>query len=357
MTTPTLRGDLAVLRDVQSRAITAENPTGARGAGGRATEGTGAHAARDLGVGWKVSPSIMLAAGATVELGSIEGPGVIEHIWCTTRVEAWRSLILRISWDGDDGPPAVAVPLGDFFCLGWNAYSPLSSELITVAPNGGLNAYFPMPFQRSARVSIENLSPHDLPFYYQIDYTLGEVADNSGYLHAAWHRSNPVPAGEVHTILDGATGRGRYIGTYLAMGINGDGWWGEGELKFYFDGETDPTICGTGTEDYFGGAWNFDVPGQGYTTFNGPYCGLHQFLPPDGLYRAQPRFGMYRWHVPDTVAFGSGIKVTLQDLGWKRDGRYLLRSDDIASVAYWYSDDPTGAEGTPMTLDSLEVRG
>jgi hypothetical protein len=350
------RAQLAVLTDEDSRAITAENPTGARSAGARATEGTGAAAARELGVGWKVSPSIVLPAGRTTELGAIEGQGVVQHIWCTTRPDAWRWLILRLSWDGDEGSPGVAVPLGDFFCLGWTQYDPVSSDLIAVAPNGGFNSYFPMPFRRSARISIENLGPEDVTFYFQIDYALTDVPDEAGYFHASWRRSNPVPAGEVHTILEGAEGKGRYVGTYLAVGINGPGWWGEGEMKFFLDGETDPTICGTGTEDYFGGAWNFDVPGQGYSTFSTPYLGLPQIIKPDGLYRAQTRFGMYRWHVPDPIAFRTGLGVTIQDLGWRPDGRYWARSDDMASVAYWYSDRSSGTEGTPLTLDALEVR-
>src|ERR1700677_1447692 len=148
---------MARLRRTESRSLTAENPSGERGGGGKATEGTGANAARDLGIGWKVSPSRVIAAGETLDLAAIVGPGVIEHIWLTTRSDAWRSLVLRMSWDGNNGPPAVAVPLGDFFCQGWAEYAPLVSEPIVVAPNGGMNCYFPMPFRRSARITLENL--------------------------------------------------------------------------------------------------------------------------------------------------------------------------------------------------------
>lgn len=353
------RSGLASLDVGDRRAITAENPTGARGAGARATEGTGAAAARDLGVGWKVSPSITLGAGQTVSLAHVEGQGVIEHIWLTTRPDALRSLVLRMAWDGAPGPPAVAVPLGDFFCQGWAEFAGLSSELIVAAPHGGLNCWMPMPFRTQADITVENLGTTDLSFYYQIDYTLGEVPADAGYLHAVWHRSNPVPPGAFHTIVDHAPGKGKYIGTYLAVGVNGHGWWGEGEVKMFRDGEADPTICGTGTEDYFGGAWNFDVPGQGYTSFCSNYLGLHQVSPPDGLYRAQPRFGMYRWHVPDPIGFDEGLQVTIQDLGWRSDGRYLPRSDDLASVAYWYSDrrDGEGADiGDALIFDVLDVR-
>ncbi len=346
--------DAARLRRVESRSITAENPSGLRGGGGRATEGTGAKAARDLGLGWKVSPSRVIPAGETLEVAAIEGQGVIEHIWLTTRPEAWRSMVLRMSWDGQDEAPAVMVPLGDFFCQGWGAYAPLLSEPVVVAPNGGMNCYFPMPFRNSARITIENLGASEQVVYYQVDYALGEIPGDLGYLHTFWRRANPVPAGQVHTIVGGAGGRGSYVGTYLAVGVNSPGWWGEGEVKFFFDDETDPTICGTGTEDYFGGAWDFEVPGEGYSTFSSSYLGLHQVLRPDGLYRSQTRFGMYRWHLPDPVCFERTLKVTIQDLGWRPDGRYLPRSDDIASVAYWYSEEPAGIKND-FSLDALEV--
>jgi hypothetical protein len=344
----------ARLGRAESRAITAENPSGGRGGGARATEGTGAKAARDLGVGWKVSPSRAIPAGETLEIAAIDGPGVVRHLWLTTHPDAWRSMVLRMSWDGEDEAPAVAVPLGDFFCQGWGEYAPLLSEPIVVAPHGGMNCYFPMPFRTSARISIENLGPVDQVVYYQVDYALGEMPDDAGYLHATWRRANPVPAGDVYTILDGGRGRGAYIGTYLAVGVNSPGWWGEGELKFFMDGETYPTICGTGTEDYFGGAWDFEVPGQGYSTYSSSYLGLHQVIRPDGLYSSQTRFGMYRWHLPDPVNFERSLKVTIQDLGWRPDGRYLPRSDDMASVAYWYSEDPAGLK-SELSLDAFEV--
>jgi hypothetical protein len=346
--------DAARLRRVESRAITAENPSGLRGGGGRATDGTGAKAARDLGLGWKLSPSRVIPVGETLEIAAIEGQGVIEHIWLTTRAEAWRSMVLRMSWDGQHEAPAVVVPLGDFFCQGWGEYAPLLSVPVVVAPNGGMNCYFPMPFRSSARISIENLGAIEQVVYYQVDYALGEIPADLGYLHAFWRRANPVPAGEVHTVLDGARGRGSYVGTYLAIGVNSPGWWGEGEVKFFFDDEAYPTICGTGTEDYFGGAWDFEVQGEGYSTYSSSYLGLHQVLRPDGLYRSQTRFGMYRWHLPDPVNFERTLKVTIQDLGWRPDGRYLPRSDDMASVAYWYSEEPAGIKND-LALDALEV--
>jgi hypothetical protein len=213
-----------------------------------------------------------------------------------------------------------------------------------------------MPFRHAARIELENLGSGGAVVYFQIDYELTGVDDSAGYLHAQWRRSNPLPRGEVHTILDGVAGRGHYAGTYLAWGSNSAGWWGEGEVKFYLDGDTDlPTVCGTGTEDYFGGAWNFDVPGQGYTAYSTPFLGLPQILRPDGLYRSQQRFGMYRWHLPDPVRFASDIRVTIQALGWRAGGRYLPLSDDIASTAWWYGQDTAGAAGSPPHADLMEV--
>ncbi|MFW6723973.1 glycoside hydrolase family 172 protein [Streptomyces sp. MAR4 CNY-716] len=355
--------DLARTTPARTRSISAENPTGAKGAGGAATEGTGARAASRLGQGWKVSPSIDIAAGETAVLAEIDGPGTIRHLWCTTAPHAaWRQTLLRVYWDGEQ-TPAVEVPLGDFFCNGWSVFSPVSSVPVTVAPNGGFNAYWPMPFRRRARVTLENLAPEQMTLYYQIDYELADVPADASYFHAQWRRSNPVDESSVHTLLDGVTGAGQYVGTYLAWGTNSPGWWGEGELKFYLDGDEDwPTICGTGTEDYFGGAWNFDVKPHGYTAYTTPYLGLNQILRPDGLYASQQRFGMYRWHVLDPVRFQEDLRVTVQCLGigaGQGNGlkhRYRRNRDDIASTSLFYLDAPSSAAlpATPGLLD-LEV--
>lgn len=346
---------VAMLDDAVTRSVSPENPTGARGGGGGAVHGTGANAARGLGQGWKVSPSIEVAAGATAELAEIDGSGVVQHIWLTTHMRHWRQLVLRMYWDGDD-EPAVEVPIGDFFGQGWGEFAQLSSQMVAVNPHGGFNSYWPMPFRRGARITVENLAGESAVVYFQITYALTDVPDEAGYLHAHWHRDNPLQRGEVHRIVDGVTGRGRYVGTYLAWGVNNTGWWGEGEVKFYLDGDDRlPTICGTGTEDYFGGAWNFDVPGQGYTAFTTPYLGLHQILRPDGNYRSQQRFGMYRWHVADPIAFTRGLRVDVQALGWRSDGRYLQLADDISSTAFFYLDRTRTERPAPPELDHLEV--
>lgn len=287
-------GNLARLSDAQTRSISPENFSGEPGRGGMATEGTGADAARELGQGWKVSPSINIGGHETATLAEIDGSGAIQHIWLTVHPRHWRSLVFRCYWD-DEETPSIEVPVGDFFCSGWGVRCNVNSLPIAVNPAGGFNSYWEMPFRAGARITLENLSPDPVHgCYYQITYTLTQVPADRAYLHAQWRRSNPLGAETVHTLVDDVSGQGHYVGTYLAWGVNNDGWWGEGELKFYLDDDQDwPTICGTGTEDYFGGAWNFEHPPGEYGVYSTPYLGLPQVIIPDGLYRTQQRFGMY----------------------------------------------------------------
>jgi hypothetical protein len=189
-----------------------------------------------------------------------------------------------------------------------------------------------------------------------VNYTLTDVPDDAAYFHARWRRSNPLPYKTAHTILDGVKGQGQYVGTYLAWGVNNNGWWGEGEIKFYLDGDQDfPTICGTGTEDYIGGAWNFEHPRGEYGVFSSPYSGLVQVIKPDGLYRSQQRFGMYRWHIMDPIRFEQDLRVTIQALGWRKGGYYLPLQDDIASTAVWYQAEPHLPFPALPDRDALQV--
>jgi hypothetical protein len=347
---------IAALRSVQTRSISPENFDGAPGGGGRATEGTGAANARDLGAGWKISPSVDVKAGETFDLANIQGAGKITHIWITTHTDNWRTLLLRAYWDGAEDP-AVEVPYGDFFCNGWGVFAQVNSQTIAANPHGGFNSYWPMPFRDGARLTIENTSEVDVRIYFQITYEIGGDHSADAYFHAQWRRSNPLEDLRPHVILEGIEGQGQYVGTYIAWGVNSNGWWGEGEIKFYLDDDTDyPTICGTGTEDYFGGAWNFDIPGRGYTEFSTPYLGMPQVIRPDGLYISQQRFGMYRWHLLDPIHFTTGIpKVDIQALGWRSGWRYLPLRDDIASTAVFYLDRPTARRPKTPTADELEV--
>jgi hypothetical protein len=346
-------GDLARLSSARSRSISPENFSGEPGQGGQATEGTGAAAARDLGQGWKISPSVSIDAGSTFDLARIAGPGVIQSMWFTGR-RLSRDLILRAYWD-DQQWPSIECPLGDFFGVGWGPFAQISSLPVAVNPNNGLNCFWSMPFQRGARMTLENRGPEAFVCYYQINYALTPVSADAGYFHAQFRRVNPLPYRAVCTLLDGVSGQGHYVGTYLAVGVTNSGWWGEGEIKFFVDGDDEfPTICGTGTEDYFGGAYDWDVDG-GYVTYTTPFLGMHQVLRPDGLYRSQTRFGMYRWHVADPIRFQRRLRVSLQALGWRSELRYLPLQCDMASVAYWYQTLPTQPFPELADRDYLEV--
>jgi len=340
------------LADAETRSISPENVDGSRGGGGRAVEGTGAQAARDLGVGWKISPSVAIEPGETFVLADIEGPGAIQHIWLTPTGD-WRNQILRMYWD-DDTHPAVECPVGDFFACGWGEYAQVSSLAICVNPGRAFNCYWEMPFRRRAHITLTNESDEQRWLYYQVDYSLCAVPVDAAYFCAQWRRVNPLKKGEVVTILDGIDGRGQYVGTYCAWGVNSSGWWGEGEVKFYLDDDDFPTMCGTGTEDYFCGSYNFDVGGQ-YVEFSTPYAGMPQVIRPDGTYRSQQRFGLYRWHLTDPIRFRTGIRVTMQALGWRSGGRYLQLQDDIATVAYWYQTLPIAPFPSLPDRDAREI--
>lgn len=335
-------GNLWRLSDAKTRSISAENPTGEKGKGGMATleEGIAAKAASELGLGWKVNPYIRINEGTTVTIADIEGPGAIQHIWMTPAGK-WRDTIIRIYWD-DMEYPSVECPVGDFFACGWGEYAQVTSLPVCVNPGSALNCYWEMPFKKRCKITMENRDNDSMVLYYQIDYTLTQVPDDAAYFHAQFRRTNPLPYKDVYTIVDGIKGKGQYVGTYMAWGVNNNGWWGEGEIKFYMDGDKEfPTICGTGTEDYFCGSYNFENKNTGqYQEYTTPYAGLPQVIRPDGVYRSQTRFGLYRWHISDPIRFESDLRVTIQALGWRRGGKYLPLQDDIASVAYWYQSLP-----------------
>ncbi|MDX1935073.1 MAG: glycoside hydrolase family 172 protein [Capsulimonadales bacterium] len=346
-------GNLSRLSDAQSRSISPENFTGEKGQGGMATEGTGAACARDLGQGWKISPSVRIAAGTTFTLAEIDGPGAIQQIWMTPTGN-WRFSIVRFYWD-DEETPSIECPVGDFFGMGWCKYAHLNSLPVCVNPGSAFNCYWEMPFRKKCRITFENIGQDDMVLYYQVNYTLTEVPEDAAYLHAQFRRTNPLPYQTDYTILEGVRGKGHFVGTYLAWQVNNTGWWGEGEIKFFLDGDTTfPTICGTGTEDYFCGSYNFDVGGQ-YREFSTAYAGLHQVIRPDGAYQSQERFGMYRWHIMDPIRFREDLRVTIQALGWRSKGRYLPLRDDIASVAFWYQAEPHAPFPTLPSRDELEV--
>ena len=349
-------GNLYRLSDAKSRSISAENFTGGKGKAGMADpkdkdipNAANAYGpARDLGQGWKVNPFVRIDAGTTFTLAEIQGPGAIQHIWMTP-TGTWRFAILRIYWD-DETEPSVECPVGDFFGMGWNQYAHLNSLAVTVNPGSAFNCYWVMPFRKKCKITMENINPDGaaMTCYYQIDYTLTDVPDDAAYFHAQFRRSNPNMT-SVHTIVDGIKGKGHYVGVYMAWGVTNNNWWGEGEIKFYMDGDTKfPTICGTGTEDYFCGSYDFDtkkknafgVVDVNYTEFSTAYAGLHQVIRGDGHYAVMQRFGLYRWHIMDPIRFEKDLKVTIQDLGWREGGRFLPQKSDISSTVFWYQTEP-----------------
>jgi hypothetical protein len=348
-------GNLPTLSSARTRSISPENFSGEKGQGGMAVEGGASYSARELGRGWKVNPFIKIAPGETRVIAEIEGSGAIQQIWMTPTGH-WRYSILRIYWD-DQEQPSVECPVGDFFACGWQKYAQVSSLPVCVNPGSAFNCYWEMPFRKKCRITFENIAPDEMTLYYQINYTLTEVPEDAAYFHAQFRRVNPLPYKEVYTILDGVQGQGQYVGTYMAWGVNNTGWWGEGEIKFYLDGDGEfPTICGTGTEDYFCGSYNFENQAtKQYQEFTTPYAGLPLVIRPDGVYSAQTRFGMYRWHIMDPVRFEQDLRVTIQALGWRSGHRYLPLQDDIASVAFWYQTLPTAPFPALPGKDYLEV--
>ena len=349
-------GNLSRLSKAKTRSISAENFLGEKGKGGMATTGAGEQSARDLGKGWKVSPCVRIKAGATFTVAEISGAGAIQHIWMTPAGN-WRYAILRIFWDGETNP-SVESPVGDFFGCGWGSYSQLTSLPVCVNPGSAFNCYWEMPFRKSCRITMENIAEEEMTLFYQIDYTLTDVPSDAAYFHAQFRRVNPLPYKDVYTILENVKGWGQYVGTYMAWGVNNSGWWGEGEIKFYLDGDGEfPTICGTGTEDYFCGSYNFENQRtKQYQEFTTPYAGLDQVIHPDGVYNSQQRFGLYRWHIMDPIRFEKDLRVTIQALGWRSGSRYLPLQDDIASVAFWYQTEPHAPFPKLPGKDYLEVR-
>ncbi len=359
-------GNLPLLSKSKTRSISPENLTGEKGKGAMAKigEGTASEAASDLGQGWKVNPFIKIEAGKTFTLAEMQGPGVVQHIWMTMTGHN-RFSIIRIYWDGEQ-MPSVECPAGDFFANGWGEFAQVSSLAVCVNPGSGFNCYWPMPFRKSCKITMTNISQAEVIVYYQVDYALTDVPKDAAYFHAQFRRTNPLPYKQVHAIIDGIKGQGHFVGTYMAWQVNNNGWWGEGEVKFYMDGDTEfPTICSTGTEDYFGGSYCFKVNKKDpkefikgkYTEYTTPYAGMPQVIRPDGEFRANTRFGLYRWHIMDPVRFEKDLKVTVQALGWRNDiKKYLPLQDDISSVAYWYQTEPHAAFPKLPEKDYLEIR-
>jgi hypothetical protein len=357
------------IRNTQTRLITAENVYGEKGKGGMAqltvkpqpeVEKIGQHwdgpnaCARELGEKWKVRPCITLPKQSTTAIMDVCGPATITHIWITTEERFYRDIIVRAYWD-DEETPSIEVPLGDFFCCGFKTKQKILSMPINVNPSGGMNSYFPMPFRKHAKITIENRFPEDIHgFFYAISYELYEVCDDEAYFHAQFRRTNPLKYGDDYVIVDNVKGVGHYVGTQMCWQQNTRGWWGEGEIKAFIDGDGEyPTYCGTGTEDYFGGAWCF------FENYSAPFLGYCDLMTlgdkPRETNTVGNRHSLYRFHIMDPIHFNNDLKVTIQAIGWRSEGRYLPLQDDISSVAYWYQKDPHNPFPTLGDRNAFEV--
>lgn len=347
----TSKEELPLLKHGRSRSINAENPHGEKG--------KGAMSASVLGAARKGSPCLKnLAPGSTTLLADIAGAGVIRHIWFTVDSRTsdadrfvLRDLVLKMYWDGEE-MPSVEVPLGDFFGCGFGEDYFINSAPIVVAPARGLNCYFPMPFTKEARIELVSEHRNPIPaLFYQIDYMLyDEIPAEACYFHAQWRREKLTEKAKDYTILDGVSGQGHYVGTCLYLAALERYWYGEGEVKFYIDGDREyPTVCSTGTEDYFGGSWSFAKQENGRTveqTYCTPYLGYPYYSHHDvSLHNAYhnddipPQRSFYRWHFQDPICFDENLRVTIQQIGVGYGGLFE-RQDDVSSVAYWYQKEP-----------------
>src|SRR6201994_4206291 len=207
-------GNLYRTSDAKTRSISPENFNGEKGKGGMATTGTGLGPSRDLGQKWKVSPSVVIKKKTTYTVAEIDGSGAIQHIWMTPTGN-WRYSIIRFYWD-DETTPSVEAPVGDFFGMGWGVYAPLQSLAVCVNPGSAFNCYWPMPFRKKCRITLENIDSKEMTLYYQVDYILTDIPNDAAYFHAQFRRTNPLPYKQNYTLLDSVHGKGQYVGTYLA---------------------------------------------------------------------------------------------------------------------------------------------
>ena len=357
----------------KTRLFSAENVYGEKGKGGMAEVSEtpqpevvkigqkwgGPNAcARDLGQKWKVRPCITLPAGSVNTLMDVKGPGRITHIWITVDPKRYRDIIIRMYWDNEKFP-SVESPLGDFFCCGFNKALKITSIPFNVNPSGGLNCYFPMPFRKHAKITVENRAPEDQDgFFYAISMDEDTVDTDEAYFHAKFRRENPLKYMDDYLIIDAIKGKGHYVGTQMCWQQNNSGWWGEGEFKAFIDGDKEfPSYCTTGTEDYFGGAWcfndNYTAPFMGYQDMM--YGGSYDENRKRTVNELGNRHSMYRFHIMDPIRFNKDFKATIQAIGWRSEGRYLPLIDDISSVAYWYQLEPHNKFEELGNRDLLEV--
>jgi len=288
--------------------------------------------------------AVPVEPGATAKLLEVEGAGVVTHIWFTINSPDpmhLKNLVLRAWWDGE-ASPSVEVPIGDFFGLGLGQYFTYQSALLAVAPIKALNAYFQMPFSHSARITLTNEgSVRTDSLYFAIDYvTFPALPAGVGRFHAQYRQAAPCPSlpgnpgeknlnGANNYVFMEAAGKGHFVGVTHSVVQNKDGWFGEGDDMIFIDGDVLPTINGTGTEDYYNGAWDF-----GGQSFAYEHNGAPLMVTPE---KKGGRYCLYRWHTESPIAFEKSIRVTIEH-GTDND-----RSDNFYSTAYWYQTEPHAA--------------
>jgi hypothetical protein len=294
-----------------------------------------------------------IAPGETLTLLDNAGPGLITHLWVTIASDDphhLKALVLRMYWDGETSP-SVETPIGDFFGLGLDDYFLYQSIPLSVGADKALNSYFPMPFQKHARVTVTNEGSHKVDsFYFNLDYRTYNhlLPADQLYFHAQYHQASPArgwtndwksngdPAVNDKPNLNGdgnytwmeATGRGHFVGVTMSVLQNQDNWWGEGDDMFFVDGEALPSINGTGSEDYFLGAWGFGEHSFAYGLYGAPVKGSEL---------AGSRTTVYRFHLDSPIPFTKSLRATIEH------GHANHRSDNFFSVAYWYQAEPHAA--------------
>jgi len=302
-----------------------------------------------------------VAPGETLTLLDEAGPGIVSHVWVTIASDDpnhLKALVLRMYWDGESSP-SVEAPIGDFFGLGLGDYHLYQSVPLQVASDKALNCFFPMPFQKHARITVTNEgSIRTGAFYFNIDYRTYSrpLATDQLYFHAQYRQATPAqgttnqwksngdmdgkknPDGEGNYVWMEATGRGHFVGVTMSVLQNQDKWWGEGDDMFFVDGEKLPSINGTGSEDYFLGAWDFGGHPFSYGLFGAPVVGQEV---------AGGRSSVYRFHLDSAITFSKSLRATIEH------GHANHRSDNYFSVAYWYQTEPHAAF---PALPSLEQR-
>jgi hypothetical protein len=302
--------------------------------------------------------------GETVEIAKMKGPAIINHIWLTFNearpnwLEAGGSanpaeIVLRIYWDNAT-EPAVESPLGDFFAAGFGLRQEIISIPVIVEGGDGYNCYWTMPFYKNARITLTNEGDKNVrSFYYQVDYTeVDKLPRNTAYFCAQYRQEYPEKTGDDYLVFE-TQGKGHYVGTVMSVRSRSPYWFGEGDAKFYIDGEETPSIWGTGTEDYFLCAW-------GLNECITPYFGC-TYKSMDTEEDLGVKFSLYRWHMNDPVRFNKSLKFKIEHTGWisadetesgKVEG-HVEREDDMASVAFWYQ---TGQPGRFTTLPAYKER-